>query len=87
MTLADVKIPLSNEKNSPVQIKRGKKLLLMTWQIRRILKIAVEGWKNVFSKMEETTFIPGEKRVKIDENIALFRYPTPGQYPPVVYSA
>ena len=58
----------------------------MMWEIRNVLKIISNNWRNILDSMEEITIIPAEQRVKIDENIPQFSNFIHGQYQPIQYS-
>ncbi|CAG8833982.1 97_t:CDS:2, partial [Gigaspora margarita] len=70
-----VKIPLRI-----LDQQRGLKLLKMFWEIRNILKINVELWRNILNELEEIIITLLEQRVKLDENIVPFRSFTPGKF-------
>jgi hypothetical protein len=55
------------------------------WEIRNVLKIISNNWRNILDSMEEITIIPAEQQVKIDENIPQFRNFIPGHYQPIQY--
>ncbi|CAG8851925.1 12713_t:CDS:1, partial [Gigaspora margarita] len=84
-TFHNIKIPFPT-KDHVTQLPRGLKLISMMWEIRNVLKIIVNNWRNILDSMEEITIIPAEQRVKIDENIPQFRNFVPGQYQPIQYS-
>ncbi|CAG8824324.1 9433_t:CDS:1, partial [Racocetra persica] len=69
-----------------LQLSRGLKLISMMWEIRNILKIISNNWRNILDSMEEITIILAEQRVKIDENIPQFRNFIFRQYQPIQYS-
>ncbi|CAG8568886.1 40736_t:CDS:2, partial [Gigaspora margarita] len=84
-TFHNIKIPFPT-KDHVLQLSRGLKLISMMWEIRNVLKIIVNNWRNILDSMEEITIIPAEQRVKIDENIPQFRNFTPGHCQPIQYS-
>ncbi|CAG8531599.1 14557_t:CDS:1, partial [Cetraspora pellucida] len=69
-----------------LQLLRRLKLISMMWEIRNVLKIISNNWRNILVSMEEITIIPAEQRVKIDKNIPQFKNFIPRQYQPIQYS-
>ncbi|CAG8790937.1 20421_t:CDS:2, partial [Dentiscutata erythropus] len=84
-TFHNIKIPFPT-KDHVLQLSRGLKLISMMWEIRNVLKIISNNWRNILDSMEKITIILAEQRVKIDENIPQFRNFIPGQYQPIQYS-
>ncbi|CAG8837101.1 5485_t:CDS:2, partial [Racocetra persica] len=76
-TFHNIRIPFPT-KDHVLQLSKGLKLISMMWEIRNVLKIIVNNWRNILDSMEEITIIPAEQRVKIDGNIPQFRNFTPG---------